>query len=119
VVTSIAHFSQQVADVLSKLGNHRVVKCGGAGNKLTKVSTGQADLYVYPSRGMSFWDVCAGEVLVKGMGGQMTDMTLKRFMYFPHLDPKIRGVFAGRSLAHYQMVLKRFGPFIHTVQAML
>lgn len=81
VITSLNHFTPTVQEMLDNLGSHKVVRIGGAGNKMTKVALGVADAYCYPTRGMCYWDVCPGEVLVKGMGGLVTDFNQKRYNY--------------------------------------
>lgn len=49
-------------------------KVGGAGNKLSMIVEKEIDVYYYPKKGgLSSWDVCAGEALVKGMGGKVTN----------------------------------------------
>lgn len=88
--------------MLDHLGNNEAVRIGGAGNKLSKVALGKADAYIYGSAGPCLWDVSPGEVLVKGMGGFVTDINLNKYNYRTDVKPVIQGVFATRSYQHYQ-----------------
>ena len=41
----------------------------------------EIDVYYYPKKGgLSSWDICAGEALVKGMGGATQLITQSNFM---------------------------------------
>jgi len=37
------------------------------------VLIGNVDAYVYPTMGLKYWDMCAPEALMKGMGGKITN----------------------------------------------
>ena len=42
---------------------------GGAGNKVYRIITGEVQGYVEPRTLLSFWDLCAPEVLLRAVGG--------------------------------------------------
>lgn len=44
---------------------------GGAGQKSLRVALGHLDCYL--SQGLDFWDLCGAEVIVRAVGGQVTD----------------------------------------------
>ncbi len=44
---------------------------GGAGHKCVRVALNDIDCYI--SQGLDFWDVCGGEVIVKALGGHVSD----------------------------------------------
>lgn len=46
---------------------------GGAGHKCAQVAVGNVDSYIYRGKGLKYWDMCAPESIVKGMGGLATD----------------------------------------------
>jgi len=80
---------------------------------------GKADAYVNGTLGMCLWDVCPGEVIVKGMGGYITNFNLNRYYYAKGASPLIQGVFAARSKSHYNLCVKRMGGMLKTLQALL
>jgi 3'-phosphoadenosine 5'-phosphosulfate (PAPS) 3'-phosphatase len=50
------------------------IRLGGAGSKSLKLIEGDIDVYNYPrDGGLSSWDICAGEALIKGIGGRVTN----------------------------------------------
>ena len=57
------------------------MRIGGAGNKCYNVAIGQVDSYIYPSYGLKYWDLCASESIIKGMGGKCTNLLLERLTY--------------------------------------
>jgi len=41
----------------------------------------QTDTYYYPTFGLSSWDVCGPEPLLRAMGGQLTDLNKNPIKY--------------------------------------
>eukprot|EP00466_Bigelowiella_natans_P006449 jgi/Bigna1/135157/aug1.28_g9865 len=60
-----------------------IVNAGGAGYKILKLLDGTADAYVFPRPGMYLWDTCAGEALLRAMGGDLTDRFGNHIRYSP------------------------------------
>ena len=73
VTVTRSHFNQLVQDTLDAIKPDEILREGGAGNKFLKVIEGHADAYVFPTKGTKKWDTCAGEALLKIMGGTTTD----------------------------------------------
>ena len=69
---------------------------GGAGNKCLFIALGEADTYI--SLGLSYWDICAPEVVVKAMGGIVTDLFQQKLHYDLETKPHgVRGVIIAKS----------------------
>jgi 3'(2'), 5'-bisphosphate nucleotidase len=54
---------------------------GGAGYKVVMVVKKLADLFLYCQSSTNKWDICAGEALMKGLGGYFTDENGNDFTY--------------------------------------
>lgn len=61
-----------IADVLDIISPAKIVELGGAGNKLMRIATGEADIVVL-NLVTSLWDTAATEALVRASGGDVTD----------------------------------------------
>lgn len=95
VTVTRSHFNQLVQDALDEIKPDVILREGGAGNKFLKVIEGHADAYVFPTRGTKKWDTCAGEALLKTLGGTTTDCVGKPIQYLPSESVhNIRGVLA-------------------------
>jgi 3'(2'), 5'-bisphosphate nucleotidase len=60
---------------VTALKPRRVVETYSAGVKLAMVARGEVDLYVNTYPNFSDWDICAGDLLVTGAGGQVTEIS--------------------------------------------
>eukprot|EP00742_Colponemidia_sp_Colp-10_P003213 GILJ01003422.1.p1 GENE.GILJ01003422.1~~GILJ01003422.1.p1 ORF type:complete len:292 (+),score=39.89 GILJ01003422.1:50-925(+) len=81
VITTASHPTPRLERALSLVGPDQVLRVGGAGNKAVAVLEGTADVYLYPSPGTKKWDICAGEAVVRALGGSVTDVYGKAFYY--------------------------------------
>ena len=81
VAASLSHFNQMMQDVIEKIQPVKICRLGGAGNKVNRIALDEVDSYVQPRPGLSFWDLCAPEAIVRGMGGMCTDFNNKRLIY--------------------------------------
>jgi fructose-1,6-bisphosphatase/inositol monophosphatase family enzyme len=71
---------------------------GGAGNKCLHIVTQRIDCYI--SMSLDMWDICAGEVIVKGCGGSVTDFKGNDINY----DRPIKSVIVTGSKAVFEKV---------------
>jgi len=106
IAVTRSHFSQIVQDTLHAINPDHILREGGAGNKYLKVIEGYADAYLYPTKGTKKWDTCAGEAILKSMGGTTTDCIGKPIQYLPSESVhNIRGVLA--TMHDHQQLLER------------
>ena len=61
-------------NVIDQLHPNTTIKLGGAGNKLISLVLNHVDIYLQTRSGIRFWDLCAGDCLLRAMGGVITDM---------------------------------------------
>lgn len=100
-------------DFINQLAPNSLARLGGAGNKVNRVALGEVDCYIQPRTGLGFWDMCAPEVIIRSMGGLMTDMKEKRLCYDvskaevkPNC-PILPAFLLGKSLNMHKLILKR------------
>ncbi|XP_066451184.1 3'(2'),5'-bisphosphate nucleotidase 1 isoform X2 [Eleutherodactylus coqui] len=86
ITTTRSHSSKLVNDCIAAMNPDKVVRVGGAGNKIIQLIEGQASAYVFASPGCKKWDTCAPEAILHAVGGKLTDMHGNTFDY--HKDVK-------------------------------
>ncbi|KAM3929874.1 3'(2'),5'-bisphosphate nucleotidase 1 [Leptodactylus fuscus] len=86
VTTTRSHSSKLVNDCIAAIYPDKVVRVGGAGNKIIQLIEGQASAYVFASPGCKKWDTCAPEAILHAVGGKLTDIHGNAFDY--HKDVK-------------------------------
>jgi 3'(2'), 5'-bisphosphate nucleotidase len=74
MVASRSHRSARLEAAKAALGIIEDTPCGSVGLKVTRLASGDFDLYVHPSSGLKVWDTCAPEALVLAAGGRVTDL---------------------------------------------
>ena len=74
IVFTRSHFTGLVVQTAEALKPKEIIRMGGCGNKVMMVLEGDADAYVFPSPGTKKWDSCAGDAILRAMGGIMTDV---------------------------------------------
>ncbi|CAN8002108.1 unnamed protein product [Ixodes hexagonus] len=70
--------------------NVKLVPAGGAGYKVLEVVSGRADAYLHSSL-IKKWDVCAGDALLRALGGRLSALDGSELRYGPRDDPKAEG----------------------------
>ncbi|KAM5164650.1 3'(2'),5'-bisphosphate nucleotidase 1 [Mantella aurantiaca] len=86
VTTTRSHSSKLVNSCIEAINPDKVVRVGGAGNKIIQLIEGQASAYVFASPGCKKWDTCAPEAVLHAVGGKLTDIHGNSFQY--HKDVK-------------------------------
>jgi len=90
-----SHYSETVKKIIEALKPDSIRRIGGAGNKILELITGGGDCYVFPSYGMKPWDTCAGEALLREIGGNIKNCAGEQISYEkPH---NIRGLVCART----------------------
>ena len=81
IVTSRNHATEIIKSSLNKIPKSELILRGGCGFKIIVLLDGNADCYLYPSRGTKRWDSCAPEAVVRALGGECTDILNERYDY--------------------------------------
>lgn len=74
LLVSRSHRPAFVDTLAQRLGTTSLIPCGSVGVKVSRVATGEADLYVHGGGGAKLWDVCAPEAILHAAGGRFTDL---------------------------------------------
>lgn len=107
VIISRSH-SGEVTDTVKKAfgAETEVIPAGGAGYKTVQVISGKVDAYVHTTL-IKKWDLCAGNALLKAVGGKMTTLTGKELSYeFGSQEAVDEGVLA--TLHNHEIYLAKF-----------
>ena len=86
-----------------------MLEVGGAGNKCSRIIHGEVDAYFHPLKGLSNWDLCAPESLVKAMGGYATNLFNEKLRYNTD-GSKTEGLLLGRNPMIHKLIQNRAGP---------
>merc|ERR1712135_132864 len=81
LITSRSHSNPLVTACVEALSPTSVERQGGAGNKVLQVMFGNADAYVFASKGCKKWDTCAPEAVLCAAGGELTDIHGDKMQY--------------------------------------
>ncbi len=78
----------------------------GAGNKCSYIIMGELEIYF--SLGLSYWDICGPDAIVKAMGGYVTDLLLKPLIYDIEAERHgIKGLILAKTEDHHKLLVKR------------
>lgn len=75
------HSSEMTSNLLRALNPHEVLRVGGCGFKMISVMHGRISDYIQCETGTSKWDTCAGEALIRSMGGFVYDIRGRALTY--------------------------------------
>ncbi|KAM3603397.1 uncharacterized protein V6R79_021593 [Siganus canaliculatus] len=106
VTTTRSHSNKVVVDCVHAMEPHKVLRVGGAGNKIIHLVEGRASAYVFASPGCKKWDTCAPEAILNAVGGKLTDMFGNPYRYdanVKHMNSA--GVLA--TLRNYEYYISR------------
>lgn len=81
ITTTRSHASQVNLDAITAMNPCRITRAGGSGYKALLVLLGEADAYVYASKGTKRWDTCAPDAILRAAGGNFTDVLGKSIQY--------------------------------------
>ncbi|EFA75870.1 bisphosphate nucleotidase [Heterostelium album PN500] len=73
LATTASHYNEQVDRAVQLIKPDKVIRAGGAGFKALMVIERLADVYVFPTVGMKYWDICAPHAILSACGGHLTN----------------------------------------------
>jgi len=74
LIRSRSHPNPKVDAIAARLGKVETYAHGSVGIKLARIAEGRADLYFNLSGRCHFWDICAGDVLLREAGGSIREI---------------------------------------------
>jgi len=81
IAVSRSHRDPKVDEFIQLLAVKDEISSGSVGRKVGIVISGEADIYVHPSRGTKLWDTCACEVIASEAGGVLLSGTGEKISY--------------------------------------
>jgi len=99
-----SHYNESTERMIKAVKPSKALKVGGAGNKILEVIVGEGNCYIYPSKGLKLWDVCAGEALIKSLNGYISDSLGKPIAYGG--DHYVKGLIMARNEDLFNKLLK-------------
>lgn len=90
IIVSLSHAGDVKQLAEEAFEKPEIVAAGGAGYKSLEVAKNEVDAYLHYTA-IKKWDICAGNALLKQMGGKMTDLLGNGIDYF-YPDSKQTGV---------------------------
>ncbi|NKB82315.1 MAG: 3'(2'),5'-bisphosphate nucleotidase CysQ [Nitrospirales bacterium] len=111
---SRSHRHSHMTDIGQALGVDEEIPCGSVGLKIGLIASGQADIYVEPGPYTSAWDACGPEAIIRGAGGQFTDITGTPLLYGAGNLKNTTGLLASNGALHDKIV-QTLAPFAKTV----
>ena len=81
LAVSRSHRDPRVEEFMKLLDIKDEISSGSVGRKVGMVISGEADIYVHPSRGTKLWDTCACEIILSEAGGTLLSGTGEPISY--------------------------------------
>ena len=81
LAASRSHRSPRMDAVMRAFGFREEVRRGSVGVKVGLICERQCDLYIHLSSRTKQWDTCAPEAILRGAGGQLTDLWGQPYRY--------------------------------------
>ena len=116
ITVTVNRFNSQLQTMVDNLEPCEYIREGGCGRKCISVFEEKVDAFVYPQRGMSGWDSCAPEALIKARLGSATDIQSLPFVYSKDMG-KINGIIITKTPQIHNIVTKRLKTFISALKA--
>eukprot|EP01016_Furgasonia_blochmanni_P053928 TRINITY_DN8804_c0_g1_i45.p1 TRINITY_DN8804_c0_g1~~TRINITY_DN8804_c0_g1_i45.p1 ORF type:complete len:316 (+),score=19.59 TRINITY_DN8804_c0_g1_i45:269-1216(+) len=95
----------------------KYIMAGGAGFKILKILLGEGDAYAYFRGGLMSWDLLPGDVLLRCLGGRLTDMKGNELKYIMEDDYEKKGCIAGRTEKLFSQILQSVKSYQSTKEA--
>lgn len=73
IANSRFHRNESITVFMEKTGIHKEITHGSIGGKVSIITKGEADLFLYAAPHVSEWDICAPQAILEGAGGKVTD----------------------------------------------
>ena len=113
LVASKTHRTPRIDKIKKALQIEDEMNVGSVGLKIGLVSEAVRDLYVYTGGRTKIWDTCAPEAILRGAGGNMTDVDGNPLIYDREDLYNRRGIVASNGPLH-PFVIETLAPHVRT-----
>jgi len=111
LVVSRSHRHRAIDALRETIGVSREISCGSVGLKIGLIATTEADMYIEPAPYTSHWDACAPEAIIRGAGGQLTNVSGEPIVYGRKNVKNTRGLVATNGACH-ALVIHAIEPLV-------
>jgi 3'(2'), 5'-bisphosphate nucleotidase len=115
LVVSRSHRAGKITRAMQLLGITAEVPSGSVGVKVSKILTGEADLYIHLGPGIKLWDACAPDAIIRAAGGTMTDPAGQPIDYRAKSVHCPIGLLASEG-THQTAIADRIAPIVSELQ---
>ena len=112
-MASKTHRTPRIDEIKQALQIEDEMNVGSVGLKIGLVSEAVRDLYVYTGGRTKIWDTCAPEAILRGAGGNMTDVDGEPLVYDREELYNRRGIVASNGPLH-PFVIETLAPHVRT-----
>ena len=113
LVASKTHRTPRIDRIKQALQVEDEMNVGSVGLKIGLVSEAVRDLYVYTGGRTKIWDTCAPEAILRGAGGNMTDVDGEPLVYDREDLYNRRGIVASNGALH-PFVIATLAPLVRS-----
>ena len=113
LVASKTHRTPRIDKIKQALQIEDEMNVGSVGLKIGLVSEAVRDLYVYTGGRTKIWDTCAPEAILRGAGGNMTDVDGEPLVYDRDELYNRRGIVASNGPLH-PFVIETLAPHVRS-----
>ena len=104
LIVSRSHRNPHLDTVKEQIGLTKEFACGSVGLKIGAIARHDADVYIEPGPYTSLWDACAPEAIMKGAGGQFSDIYGNSILYGYDTLKNTKGLVATNGACHDQVI---------------
>lgn len=104
LIVSRSHRNPHIDTIKQHIGMTQEFACGSVGIKIGCIANRQADVYIEPGPFTSLWDACAPEAIIRGAGGQFTDIYGEPILYGHDTLKNTKGLVATNGACHDHVI---------------
>ena len=104
ITVSRSHRHPLLKTIRKSLGIKHEMVSGSVGLKIGLIAEGKADLYIEPGPFTSVWDACGPEAILRGAGGQFTNVLGEPLVYGVKQLKNTHGLVASNGICHDRVI---------------
>ena len=104
LIVSRSHRNPHIDMVKDHIGLTKEFPCGSVGLKIGSIARRDADIYIEPGPYTSLWDACAPEAIMRGAGGQFSDIYGEPILYGYDTLKNTKGLVATNGACHDHVI---------------